>query len=144
MHPDLSRTIYHDGKAIRQMYNTAPGDTRMITIVDPDTGEVRIEERQKKYDRDAKVHHTGDQRQIWGCRFWLADVRGQDPHTTATGSGPGQPARWPHERARVTSPTQPHARTASQPPSFQRLNPRRGPDRPARAARLPFRSGMSA
>jgi hypothetical protein len=76
--------IHHDGKAIRQMYNTAPGDTRTITIVDPDTGEVRIEERQKRYDPDAKFHHTGDQRQIWGCKFWLAYVRGQDPHCRIT------------------------------------------------------------
>ena len=83
-HPDPSRLIYHDGKAIRQMYNTAPGDTRTITIVDPDTDEVHIEERQKRYDRDATVHHTGDQRQIWGCKFWLAFVRGEDSYSRIT------------------------------------------------------------
>ena len=80
-HPDLSRMIYHDGKAIRQMYNTAPGDTRTITIVDPDTGEVRLEERQVRFDPDAKVHHTGDQRQIWGCKFWVGLVRSTEPFT---------------------------------------------------------------
>jgi hypothetical protein len=80
-HPDRSRMIHHDGKAIRQMYDTAPGDTRMITIVDPDTGEVHIEERQKRYDHDAKVHHTGDQRQISGSKFWLALVRGPESFT---------------------------------------------------------------
>jgi hypothetical protein len=34
-HPESTRMIYHDGKAIRQMYNGAPGDTREVNIVDP-------------------------------------------------------------------------------------------------------------
>jgi hypothetical protein len=37
-----------------------------------------------RFDPDAKVHYTGDQRQVWGCKFWLAYVRGQDPHCRIT------------------------------------------------------------
>ena len=80
-HPDASRMIYHDGKAIRQLFNGTPGDTREVKVVDPETGEVRIEERPVRADPDAKVHITGDNRQVHGCKFWAAAIRGDDPFT---------------------------------------------------------------
>jgi hypothetical protein len=80
-HPDASRMIYHDGKAIRQLFNGAPGDTREVKAVDPETGEVRIEGRPVRADPDAKVHITGDNRQVHGCKFWAAAIRGDDPFT---------------------------------------------------------------
>jgi hypothetical protein len=83
-HPDPSRMIHHDGKAIRQLFNGAPGDTREVKITDPNTGEVHIEDRPVRADPDAKVHITGDNRQIHGSKFWRAAVRGDDPYTRVT------------------------------------------------------------
>lgn len=80
-HPDASRMIHHDGKAIRQMFNGAQGDTRDVRTVDPETGEVVVEQRAVRTDPDAKVHITGDDRQIHGCKFWHAEVRGPDPYS---------------------------------------------------------------
>jgi hypothetical protein len=80
-HPDANRMIHADGRAIRQIFNGAPGDTRQITVTDPTTGETRIEQRSKRADPDAKVHVTGDNRQIHGCKFWHAEVRGDKPFT---------------------------------------------------------------
>jgi hypothetical protein len=83
-HPDASRMIYHDGKAIRQLFNGAPGDTREVKLRDPETGEIRVEERPVRADPDAKVHITGDHRQVHGCKFWHAEARGDDPFTRVT------------------------------------------------------------
>jgi hypothetical protein len=83
-HPDASRMIYHDGKAIPQLFNGAPGDTRQVRVADPATGEVHIEERPVRADPDAKEHITGDNRQIHGCKFWHAEVRGDDPFSRVT------------------------------------------------------------
>jgi hypothetical protein len=76
--PDLTRIIYHDGKAIAQLFNGAPGDTREVEIVDPDTGEIRTEEREVRADPDVKTHITGDNRQIHGSKFWHGEVRGNE------------------------------------------------------------------
>jgi hypothetical protein len=62
------------------MYNGAPGDARDVRVVDPTTGETHIEKRPVRADPDAKVHITGDGRQIHGCKFWAAYVRGDEPY----------------------------------------------------------------
>jgi hypothetical protein len=80
-HPDPSRMIHHDGKALRPLYNGRPGDTRDVKVTDPRTGEVRIEQRPVPVDPDAKLHVSGDGSQVHGNKFWLAMVRGLDPHT---------------------------------------------------------------
>jgi hypothetical protein len=80
-HPDASRLIHHDGKAIKQMFNGAPGDTRRVQVTDPDTGEITVQERPVRADPDAKVHFSGDNRQVHGCKFWHAEVRGDEPFT---------------------------------------------------------------
>ena len=79
--PDASRMIYHDGKAIRQLFNGAPGDTRDVEVIDPTTGEVGIEVRARRADPDVKTHLTGDNRQIHGSKFWHAETRDERPYT---------------------------------------------------------------
>lgn len=83
-HPDRSRIVYHDGKTIKQMFNGAPGDTRDVRVTDPITGEVTIEKRPVRADPDAKVHITGDGRQIHGCKFWTAHTRGHERFSRVT------------------------------------------------------------
>jgi hypothetical protein len=78
-HPDLSRTAYTDGKAIRQLFNTAAGDTRTIKTVDPLTGEQVLRDVPVRCDPDATVFRTGDKRQIHGSKFFHAEVRGDEP-----------------------------------------------------------------
>jgi hypothetical protein len=80
-HPDPSRLIHHDGKAIRQMFNGAPGDTRHVQITDPKTGETTVEDRLVRADPDAKVHISGDDRQVRGSKFWHGEVRDEDRYT---------------------------------------------------------------
>jgi hypothetical protein len=80
-HPDPSRLIHHDGKAIKQMFNGAPGDTRPVQVTDPDTGEITVQQRPVRADSDAKVHISGDNRQVHGSKFWHAEVRGNEPFT---------------------------------------------------------------
>ncbi len=70
-----------DGKAIRQMYNGAPGDTRDVAVTNPETSEVTVEQRPVRADPDAKVHVTGDGRQIHGSKFWHAEVRDSRPYS---------------------------------------------------------------
>jgi hypothetical protein len=83
-HPDASRMITHDGKAIAQMFKGAPGDTREVKVIDPETGAVSIEERPVRADPDAKTHMTGDKRVVVGSKFWKAEVRGDAPYTRVT------------------------------------------------------------
>lgn len=73
--------IHHDGKVIEKMYKAAPGDTRKVKVVDADTGEETIELRPVRADPDAKVHITGDDRQVHGSKFWHAEVRGDDVYS---------------------------------------------------------------
>jgi hypothetical protein len=80
-HPDPARMIHCDGKAIRQMYNGAPGDTRDVIIMNSETGEVTVEQRPVRADPDAKVHITGDNRQIHGSKHWHVEVRDSRPQS---------------------------------------------------------------
>jgi hypothetical protein len=80
-HPDPSRLIHHDGKAIKQMFNGAPGDTRQVQITNPETGEFTVEERPVRADPDAEVHISGDNRQVHGSKFWHGEVRDDDRFT---------------------------------------------------------------
>jgi hypothetical protein len=57
------------------MFNGAPGDTRDVPVTNVETGEITIEQRPVRADPDAKVHVTGDNRQIHGCKFWHAETR---------------------------------------------------------------------
>ena len=68
-HPDPSRMIHHDGKALRPLYNGRPGDTRDVKVTDPKTGEVRIEQRPVPVDPDAKLHVSGDGSQVHGTHI---------------------------------------------------------------------------
>src|SRR5262249_27227212 len=70
--PEATRMIYHDGKAIKQIFNGALGDTREVQVLDAATGELRVEDRPVRADPDVKTHVTGDKRQIHGSKFWHA------------------------------------------------------------------------
>ncbi len=80
-HPNLDRMLHQDGKVISAPTRYSVGDTREVRITDPTTGEVTTEHRPRRACVDAKLHTTGDKRQIHGSKFHHIDIRGaEDAH----------------------------------------------------------------
>ena len=66
-HPEITRSIFGDGKKIEALYGAKPGTKR----VDPETGEVR----EVRFDPDAAWHVEGGGDRVWGLNFATASVR---------------------------------------------------------------------
>ncbi len=69
-HPDLSRTVYGDGRVITPLYRAKPGDTR----VDKRTGELV----QRRFEPDASMHFEAGTQEAYGTKFFLAETRSDD------------------------------------------------------------------
>src|SRR5205807_10144854 len=59
-HPEITRSLYGDGKAIKAIYRAKPG----TTTVDRKTGEVRA----VRFDPDAALHTQGGGKKVWGTK----------------------------------------------------------------------------
>jgi hypothetical protein len=68
-HPDLDRVVHADGKVITPLFRAQPGDK----IVNKHTGEIRY----PRADADAALHMEGTGEAVWGCKYVIAAVRGQ-------------------------------------------------------------------
>lgn len=69
-HPDLSRTVYGDGKVITPLFRAKPGDTR----VDPRTGALVG----RRHEPDASTHFEAGNVEAYGTKFFLAETRSDD------------------------------------------------------------------
>ena len=69
-HPDLSRTVYGDGKVITPLFRAKPGDMRP----DRRTGELV----QRRFEPDASMHFEAGSVEAYGTKFFLAETRSDE------------------------------------------------------------------
>jgi len=66
-HPEITRSLYGDGKVMTPLYRAKPG----TTTVNRETGEVR----EVRSDPDASFHTEGGGDKVWGIKFALLSTR---------------------------------------------------------------------
>lgn len=69
-HPDITRTLYGDGKVITPLYRATPG----TTTVNRETGEIR----EVRSDPDAAFHVEGGGDRVWGTKFATLATRREE------------------------------------------------------------------
>lgn len=84
---DSTRRPLCDGKVITPITNAPKGTTKRTKAISEETGEIVEVDRPVRYEPDAKLHITGDGRQLVGVKFWTASLRGPEPNRIADRQG---------------------------------------------------------
>lgn len=80
---DLDRMIARDGKVITPITKYKKGDMRDVEVVDTETGEILIQQVQRRHEPDAKSYIIGTGEQVIGVKTMNISVAGNQEHRRA-------------------------------------------------------------
>jgi hypothetical protein len=69
-HPEITRTLYGDGKVVTPLYTSKPGET----VTNQETGKVR----ELRFDPDASFYTEGGGDKVYGNKVAIVSTRGDD------------------------------------------------------------------